>query len=154
MGLNTDIKQEKFKSEFDKVVVNLVYTSNWLKMQEFYLFKPYAITIQQYNTLRILRGQYPKAATINLIIDRMLDRMSNASRIVDKLVTKGLVTRGTNEEDRRSVDVQITERGLKLLEELDVKFAEMSEKINQFSEDECKKVNDFLDMFRGEAPDY
>ncbi|MCV9386040.1 MarR family winged helix-turn-helix transcriptional regulator [Reichenbachiella ulvae] len=153
MGLNKDIKQVKFRSEFDKVVVNLMFTSNWLKQQEFYLFKPFGLTTQQYNTLRILRGQYPKPATINLIIERMLDRMSNASRIVDKLVLKGLVTRETNDSDRRAVDVKINEKGLKLLEEMDAKLMEMTGEINQFSEEECKKMNDFLDRFRGTEPD-
>lgn len=153
MGLNKDIKQVKFTSEFDKVVVNLMFTSNWLKQQEFYLFKPFGLTTQQYNTLRILRGQYPNAATINLIIERMLDRMSNASRIVDKLVLKGLVTRETNDADRRAVDVKINEKGLKLLEEMDAKLMEMTGEINQFSEKECKTMNDFLDRFRGTDPD-
>ncbi|UXP31712.1 MarR family transcriptional regulator [Reichenbachiella agarivorans] len=153
MGLSEDIKQAKFKSEFDKVVVNMMFTSNWLNQQEFYLFKPYGLTTQQYNTLRILRGQHPKAATINLIIDRMLDRMSNASRIVDKLVTKGLVSREINEKDRRAVDVKITSEGLRLLDELDLKLTDLVQKINVFTPEECVQMNSFLDRFRGTKPD-
>ncbi len=153
MGLSKDIKQPKFKSEFEKVLVNLMFTSNWLNQQEYYLFKPYGLTTAQYNVLRILRGQHPKAATINLIIDRMLDRMSNVSRIVDKLVAKEFVSRVQNESDRRAVDVKITTKGLDLLEELDIEVQKLMEEINVFSHDEARQVNEFLDRFRGSQPD-
>ena len=153
MGISKDIKQPKFKSEFDKVLVNLMYTSNWLNQQEYYLFKPFGLTTAQYNVLRILRGQQPNAATINLIIDRMLERMSNVSRIVDKLVSKDLVSRVQNKQDRRAVDVVITKKGLDLLIKLDIEVQKLSERINVFEEEESKKVNDFLDRFRGAEPD-
>lgn len=153
MGLNEDIKQDKFASEFQKVVVNLMFTSNWLNQQEYYLLKPYGVTAAQYNVLRILRGQLPKVATINLIIERMLDRMSNASRIVDKLVSKGYVSREKNEDDRRAVDVKITPKGLKLLEELDQEQEKFQKKINDFTPNECNVINNFLDRFRGTIPD-
>lgn len=153
MGLAKDIKQSKFKSEFDKVIVNLMYTSNWLNQQEYYVFKPYGLTIAQYNVLRILRGQQGRKVTINLIIDRMLDRMSNVSRIVDKLVNKDLVSRHQNKMDRRAVDVKITEKGLELLEELDVQVDELINRINVFSESEAQQMNTFLDRFRGAEPD-
>ena len=153
MGIGSDIKQENFKSEFSKVVVNLMYTSNWLNEQENKLFKPFGLTTAQYNVLRILRGQYPKPATINLLIDRMLDRMSNASRIVDKLMAKDLVARQQNHKDRRAVDVVITKKGLKLLEKIDVSMEKFEQTINQFTAQECKDVNTFLDRFRGTDPD-
>lgn len=117
------------------------------------MFKPYGLTTQQYNTLRILRGQYPNAATINLIIERLLDRMSNASRIVDKLVGKGLVTREVNKKDKRAVDVKINDEGLKLLEEIDEKLYAFTARINTFTDDECRAINAFLDRFRGTEPD-
>jgi len=153
MGISADIKQENFKSGFSKVVVNLMYTSNWLNEQENKLFKPYGLTTAQYNVLRILRGQYPSPATINLLIDRMLDRMSNASRIVDKLMAKDLVARQQNLKDRRAVDVVITEKGLDILEKIDVDMDKFEQSINQFTEQECKGVNTFLDRFRGTIPD-
>ena len=93
MALEDDIKQEKFKSEYNKMIVNLMFTTNWVVAKEMELLRPHGLTVSQYNVLRILRGQKGKAATINLIIDRMLDRMSNASRIVDRLEQKELVTR-------------------------------------------------------------
>ncbi len=77
------------------------------------MLKPFKITTQQYNVLRILRGQHPNPASINLIIERMLDKMSNASRIVDKLVAKKLADRKVCPEDRRMVDVLITDKGIK-----------------------------------------
>lgn len=153
MGISTDIKQETFKSEFSKVVVNLMFTNNWLNEQENKLFKPYGLTTAQYNVLRILRGQYPNPATINLLIDRMLDRMSNASRIVDKLMAKDLVARQQNLKDRRAVDVIITKKGLKILEKIDLNMEQFEKSINQFSEQECKDANAFLDRFRGTVPD-
>ena len=153
MGISTDIKQENFKSEFSKVVVNLMYTHNWLNEQENKLFKPFGLTTAQYNVLRILRGQYPKPATINLLIDRMLDRMSNASRIVDKLMIKDLVARQQNLKDRRAVDVVITKKGLDMLGKIDVDMEKFEQSINQFTTQECKDINAFLDRFRGTVPD-
>lgn len=153
MGISKDIKQKAFKSEFHKVIINLIFTSNWMNEQENKLFKPHGLTTAQYNVLRILRGQYPNSATINLLIERMLDRMSNASRIVDKLLAKGLVHRQQNDVDRRAVDVLISEKGLELLETIDVEMNKFEDSINQFSEEECRIVNEFLDKFRGSEPD-
>lgn len=153
MGLNKDIQQKAFKSEFEKLVVNLIFTRNWYDEQLIKVLKPYGLTTAQYNVLRILRGQHPNVCTVNLIIERMLDRMSNVSRIVDKLVVKGFVSRVTNREDRRAVDVCITDNGLNILSELDIKLNEQFEQINCFSDEECKLVNDFLDRFRGTEPD-
>lgn len=153
MGLNKDIKQKKFKTEFEKVVVNLMFTRNWLEEQQQLVLKPYGLTIPQYNVMRILRGQHPEVCTVNLIIERMLDRMSNVSRIVDKLVSKELVSRIPNLEDRRAVDVFITDKGLETLSQLDDAYDKLFQKVNTFSDDECKVVNEFLDRFRGTEPD-
>lgn len=153
MGLNKDIKQKRFKSEFEKTVVNLIYTRNWLDEQQQKIWKPYGLTTAQYNVLRILRGQYPEVCTINLIIERMLDRMSNVSRIIDKLVVKEYVSRIPNKEDRRAVDVCITKAGLDILTELDVSLQTLFDQLNSFSDKECEDVNSFLDRFRGTTPD-
>lgn len=149
MGIAEDIKQKKFKNEFNKAIINLMFTSNWLNEQEHKLFKPHGLTTAQYNVLRILRGQYPKPATVNLLIDRMLDRMSNASRIVDKLVAKGLVTREQNAMDRRAVDVVLSERGLALLSGIDGELDAFETSINRLTEQECEALNHLLDKFRG-----
>ncbi|MEP2024347.1 MAG: MarR family transcriptional regulator [Reichenbachiella sp.] len=153
MGINTDIKQKKFKSEFEKVVVNLIFTRNWFEQQQQKVLKPAGLTLAQYNVMRILRGQHPEVCTVNLIIDRMLDRMSNVSRIVDKLVSKELVSRIPSKVDRRAVDVYITDKGLEVLSSLDITLQSLFDEINSFSDDECQQINNFLDRFRGTIPD-
>jgi len=148
MSLETEIRQKKFKSEYNKLLVNLIYTGNWINQLDADIFKPHGITSPQFNVLRILRGQHPEPATINLIIERMLDRMSNASRIVDRLEQKELVVRKQSQEDRRAVDVFISEKGLMLLNELDKVLEAREKQFNQFEDDDLKMVNDFLDRFR------
>ena len=104
MKIEEEIKQPTFKSAHQKAHINLIYTSGWVQQAQASLFKPFGVTLPQYNVLRILRGQHPKPATISLLIDRMLDKTSNASRIVDKLEAKALVTRKQCPADRRTVD--------------------------------------------------
>jgi DNA-binding MarR family transcriptional regulator len=113
------------------------------------MFIDYHITSNQYNILRILRGQYPNPATVNLLKERMLDKMSDASRLVERLRVKGLVKRDLSSDDRRRVDVMITEKGLKLLSAID-KLNEKSDTIfKNLSSGEAKKINDLLDKLRG-----
>ena len=108
------------------------------------------ITAQQYNLLRILRGQHPDFATIGILKDRMLDKMSDASRLVEKLRLKGLAKRIQSKKDRREVNVFITEKGLELLSNLDPKINEFEDSFGAFlNEDEAKQLNFLLDKFRG-----
>jgi DNA-binding MarR family transcriptional regulator len=148
MGIAEDIKQPKFKNEFQKATINLFYTASWLGEKHHTFFKGYGITPAQFNVLRILRGQYPQPSTVNLIIDRMLDRMSNASRIVDKLESKELVIRKQCPNDRRAVDVLISDKGLKLLREMDDEMEVYEKKICNLTEEEAVRLNDLLDKFR------
>ncbi len=148
MGISEEIKQEKFKSEHEKAVVNIIYTNAWLHQQHIRLFKSNGLTIPQFNILRILRGQHPKPATVNLLIDRMLDKSSNASRIVDKLEQKGLVKRSQCAKDRRAVDVYISKEGLDLLKQMDVKMEEWETSNNRLTEKEAAKLNSLLDKMR------
>lgn len=147
--IEDDIQQEIFNDNFSKAIVNLVYTSNHLVQLMQSLFKPHELTQPQFNILRILRGQYPKAATINLLIERMLDKSSNASRIVDRLEAKGLVTRKQCNDDRRAVDVLITAKGLKMLSTIDDEMIIWEESINKLSETEISQLNHLLDKIRG-----
>ncbi|HYM19422.1 MAG TPA: MarR family transcriptional regulator [Candidatus Kapabacteria bacterium] len=149
MKIEEEIKQPKFRSEFHKLVINVSFTSNWLTRIGMQILKPYKLTTQQFNVLRILRGQYPKPSSINLITDRMIDKMSNASRLVDKLVAKGLVDRTVCPNDRRQVDVLITEKGSKLLTELDEKIGTWETHIEGLNEKEAKQLNILLDKMRG-----
>jgi DNA-binding MarR family transcriptional regulator len=148
MKIEDEIKQKTFNSAYQKAFVNVIYTSGWLQQQQALLFKPYGITLPQYNILRILRGQHPSPATISLLIDRMLDKTSNASRIVDKLEAKGLVTRKQCPSDRRTVDVLITDKALALLNEMDSLEAGGASGVKKLTEEEANQLSDLLDKIR------
>ena len=148
MSLEQDIQQSKFRNEHQKAVVNLLFTVSWLKEQTRAIFDPEEITPQQFNILRILRGSHPKPLSTQAIRDRMLEKMSDTSRIVDRLIVKGLVKKVTCESDRRLVDVQITDKGRKLLERIDLKENEMDEIVKGLNEAEAKELNLLLDKIR------
>ncbi len=149
MEIGKEIKQSKFKNEHQKMLINLFYTNGWLSAITGNRFKPYDISNQQYNILRILRGQHPNPATVNLLIERMLDKNSNASRLVEKLRIKKLVERATCPEDRRAVNVRITKKGLDMLAELDKQEGEFLKKLKTLSEEEAMQLNLLLDKLRG-----
>jgi DNA-binding MarR family transcriptional regulator len=148
MKLEREIKQSKFRNEYHKLAVNVIYTYGWFMKLQSKLFCTYKITNNQYNILRILRGQYPKPATINLLKERMLDKMSDASRLVERLRMKGFVLRNLSLEDRRRVDVAITEKGLKLLEEIDKLDSKTDAIFKNLSLEETQKLNELLDKLR------
>jgi DNA-binding MarR family transcriptional regulator len=149
MKIEDEIKQSKFNSEYEKLIVNVLYTGNWMNLVSSKNLKPYGLTLPQYNVLRILRGQHPKPATVNLLIDRMLDKSSNASRIVDRLLLKNWVTRKICKKDRRSVDVVITEKGMELLKKIDLLQPKWRKEFETLSETEANKLNYLLDKLRG-----
>lgn len=148
MKIEEAIQQKKFESEYHKLVINILYTSGWLSSKSLAVFKPYGISSQQYNILRILRGQYPNPASIGLLTERMLDKMSNASRLVDKLVQKGMVERAACPADRRQVDVRITSQGLELLEQIQVPNQQFIEDLDGLDVTEAKQLNELLDKLR------
>jgi DNA-binding MarR family transcriptional regulator len=148
MSLEKDIKQTKFKSPHVKAIINIIYTNSWLESIQMEIFKPFDLTIQQYNVLRILRGHYPQPITVIAIIERMLDKMSNASRLVDKLLLKGLAIRRECPNDRRAVDVLITQKGLDLLAELDVLQDKWESQLHGLSEEEALQLSNLLDKLR------
>lgn len=149
MSIETDIKQSKFRNAYHKMALNLIYTTSWLSNGQAALLKPYDLTTQQYNVLRILRGQHPNPVRVNDIIERMLDKMSNASRLVDKLLAKGLVKRTECPRDRRAVDVVITDDGMKILAELDAMQGEWENTLQNVTEEEANLLSDILDKLRG-----
>lgn len=148
MKIEDEIKQSAFKSEYHKAYINIMYTSNWLVQEQSKQFKPFGVTLPQYNVLRILRGQHPKPATVSLIIERMLDKTSNASRIVDKLEAKALVTRKQCPDDRRTVDVLITDKGLDLLKQMDELDGGKNTGVRNLTETETAELNRLLDKIR------
>lgn len=149
MEIGKEIKQSKFKNEYQKMLINILFTSGWLSAKHTCHMKPYGISTQQFNILRILRGQHPKPATVNLLIDRMLDKNSNASRLVEKLRVKKLVERAVCPDDRRAVNVIITQKGLDLLEELDKLDGGMIKELKNLSEKEAATLSQLLDKLRG-----
>jgi len=150
MSIEADIKQTiPFKTPYHRVMVNLMYTSNWIADSQMRVLKPFGLTLQQYNVLRILRGQYPNPVKVSDITERMLDKMSNASRLVDKLVAKQLVLRTECPSDRRAVDVVITDRGMALLKRLDVHQAEWDKAQGcKLTEAEAVHLSHLLDRLR------
>lgn len=148
MKLEEEIKQKVFKSEYHKLSVNIIYTANWLYNLHEKHCRKFDITPEQFNILRILRGQHPGPATVNLLIDRMLNKASNASRLVEKLRKKGLVERRTCKDDRRACDVLITERGMELLAEMDKEEKEWTKYTSGVTESEAKTINELLNRIR------
>ncbi|MBS1509588.1 MAG: winged helix DNA-binding protein [Bacteroidetes bacterium] len=147
MGIQEDINQSKFRNEYQKAGINLIYTFNWITEQMKNLFEQHGLTSQQFNILRILRGAGQPLSTLQ-IRQRMLDKMSDTSRIVDRLVIKGLVKKVTSKIDKRLVDVSITDKGKKLLSKLDGHQDEMDGVLTNLSEAEAKALNKLLDKIR------
>lgn len=148
MRIEDEIKQPIFRDEFQKAYINLVYTAGWLQLRQAAAFKPFGLTLPQFNILRILRGQHPLPATVALLIDRMLDKTSNASRIVDRLEEKKLVTRTVCPANRRAVDIRITKAGLDLLDQMEAAGALHSAANTPLNEAEMHQLNHLLDKMR------
>jgi DNA-binding MarR family transcriptional regulator len=147
MSIEKDIQQSKFRNEYHKTVVNLIFTYNWITEKTKQFFEKGDITSQQYNILRILRGAGKPLSTLQ-IRQRMLDKMSDTSRIVDRLVKKELVQKVICKTDRRLVDVTITDTGLQLLDKLDSYNEQMDAMLESLSEEEAKMLNQLLDKIR------
>ena len=146
-SIEEEIRQSSFRSPAHRAQVNIIFTAAWINQHTTQALRPYGLSIQQFNILRILRGRNGQPATIKLLTERMLDKMSNASRLVDKLKEKGYVMRQECESDRRRVDIVITEAGLKIVGQAteavesvlqdnyanlaDAEFDELSEKLDR-----------------------
>ena len=147
MSLEKDIKQGKFRNEYQKGIINLIYTYNWMNEKMKNIFDKEAVTAQQYNILRILRGAAKPISTLQ-IRERMLDKMSDTSRIVDRLVLKGLAKKNICKNDKRLVDVSISPKGSKLLEKIDLYENDMDAILSNLSDAEAKTLNKLLDKIR------
>lgn len=149
MEIEKEIYSTKFENNHQKVIVNLIYTYGWITDLLKQQLNKHKITLQQYNILRILRGQHPKPATINLLKERMLDKMSDASRIVERLVQKDLVKRCVSNKDRRAVDILITPKGLDILQKLDIEMSSRDILKANISDEEAGLLSTLLDKMRG-----
>ena len=148
MGIDKDIQQLTFRNSHQKAAINLIYTLGWMREKTNLIFEAEDITPQQFNILRILRGSYPQPLSTLQIRERMLEKMSDTSRIVDRLITKGLVKKLTCKNDRRLVDIIISDKGKKLLERLDERQDEIDGVLSNLSEREANILSDLLDKIR------
>ncbi|MFD2033285.1 MarR family winged helix-turn-helix transcriptional regulator [Belliella marina] len=149
MRIEDAIKQKEFKDPYNKTVVNLLYTNSYIVSNQSSLFKPLGLSPEQYNVLRILRGQNGKPITVSSIQERMLNKMSNASRLVEKLKQKNLVVREECPSDRRQVDIMITEKGLEILNGLESAVYGFNRELVNLTEEETIQLNALLDKLRG-----
>jgi DNA-binding MarR family transcriptional regulator len=147
MSIDKDIHQRNFKSEHQRAIVNLIFTYNWTTEKLKKLFGKEGLTMQQFNILRIVRGSEKPLSTFQ-IRERMLDKMSDSSRIVDRLVIKGLLKKATSKIDMRLVDVSITEKGKRKLQRTDLQEDELQQIVKALSEKEAKTLNRLLDKIR------
>lgn len=149
MDIETAIQTIHKMAIHTKTVINMMYTTRIIEEAVSTVLKPHELTIQQYNVLRILRGQKGKPANMSTIQERMVDRSSNTTRLVDKLIFKGWAKRSVCEQNRRKVEILITSAGLELLKELDPITEENNKKIlNNLSEAELIELNRLLDTLR------
>lgn len=149
MKIDDEIKG-RFRNEYHRGIINLTYTLNQLNYQFLQLLKKHNVTQQQYNVLKVLRGFRSEApVSIGFIKERMLDKNSDVSRIVDKLYERGLVTRCEKSTDRRQKDVDISDKGLELLAAMDECEKKVDTLLSNLTEDEVKQLNTLLDKIRG-----
>lgn len=145
------IKTKPIKDPHDRAILNIMYTGSWLVNKVTQALKPYDITEPQYNVLRILRGQHGNSMNLYEIQERMIQRMSNVSRLIDKLLDKKLVTRTECKDNRRRVDIAITQGGLDLLDELEpglnVIFKGFA---NNLKKENAQLLGEWLDELRNE----
>jgi MarR family transcriptional regulator, 2-MHQ and catechol-resistance regulon repressor len=147
MGIQKDIHQNQFRNGHNKAMVNLLFTHSWL-IEKIKLFvKLQEITPQQYNILRILRGASEPLSTLQ-IRHRMLDKMSDTSRIVDRLLVKGLVTKNTSQKDKRLVEISISAMGKKTLADLDARNSELDNIMGNLTDAESETLSLLLDRLR------
>ncbi|RLD19412.1 MAG: MarR family transcriptional regulator [Bacteroidetes bacterium] len=149
MKIEDSIHQPKFSSATQKAIINLMYTASWLSNEIEQVMKPFGISSQQFNIMRILRGQGSRPVSLKLVTGRMIDHMSNTSRLVDKLVAKGYVRRETAECDRRQLEISLTDSGRVLLEKMSIRVDEVNHILfDHMVEDKLVTLNGILDELR------
>lgn len=149
MKIEEAIQQPKFRNDYQKAVVNLMYTAGWLNSRQEEFFKPFGITTPQFNILRILRGQAGKSLTGAEIKARMLERNSDISRLLDRLGRKNLIRRTQCPNDRRAIDVTITKAGLMILKEIDEQIDRSEKNLIKLTQAEARTLSTLLDKARG-----
>tara|TARA_R110002072_G_scaffold2867_2_gene22323 strand:- start:1336 stop:1785 length:450 start_codon:yes stop_codon:yes gene_type:complete len=149
MNIEEAIKSTVPLNPHTKTVLNIMYTSRIVEEKVAEMLKPYGLSMQQYNVLRILRGQKGVPANLSTIQERMINKMSNTTRLVDKLIEKGFAERNICESNRRKVEISITHNGLSLLEEIDpLTLTNNNEILKDFSMNELITLNTLLDKLK------
>jgi len=149
MNLEQSISQSHFSSEQEKFMINVIYTSNLFSLISTRLFKPFDLSPEQYNVLRILRGQKGQSISLLEIEHRMLDKSSNVSRLLDKLSVKSFIKRDSSKEDRRKIEITISNTGLQVLHQIDLLLDDLYSQLKSIiSHDEAKLANSILDKSR------
>jgi DNA-binding MarR family transcriptional regulator len=148
MKLEEEIKQPHFKTPYHRMAVNIMFTGSWIYNELSGQLRQYDLSLPQHNVLSILKGQYPNPCTLGLIQERMLDRESNATRLVDKLLQKGLVNRCQCPENRRKVDIVITPAGLALLEKTAALIDNIQSRYETLTPEEAILLDNLLDKLR------
>lgn len=148
MDFAEEIKQKKFEDEFHKAQLNLVYTANWFQIKTKAVFKPFEITTQQYNVLRILKGKHPKSCSAGEILEVMIDKSPDLTRLVDRLINKQLVDRCVCPDNRRKLDIIITKKGIELLKKINPIVKREFAKLNKLNKKEAIELSRILDKMR------
>ncbi len=149
MKIEEEIKSTNPIDISKKVMLNIHFTRNTISDKFNEILRPYAISVEQFNVLRILRGQKDKTVNMNLIQERMMTKNSNTTRLIDKLLTKEMVTRRICPENRRKMEITITKKGLQSLDELDIKVLEHDNYFTQnLNNEELNQLNDLLEKLR------
>lgn len=149
MKIEEEISQKQFRNSHQKAVVNILFTGSWLQLQIKSFMKSYDITPQQYNVLKILKGQLPNPVSTSLVRERMLDKMSDVSRIVSRLQEKSLVNVCRSNADKRLVDIVINDSGIQLLEKIDNQSDYMDSMSANLTGKEAEQLSNLLDKLRG-----
>lgn len=143
-----DAIKSNFKNEYQKARINIHYTHNYISNQLIQIIKPLKLSPTQFNILRILRGQYPNNTSIGLLKERMIDKNSDVSRVIDRMLAKKLVVRKECKQDRRQKDIQISQLGLNYLSKIDERENELDLKMQKLSLEEVIELNNLLDKIR------
>ncbi|WP_347160272.1 MarR family winged helix-turn-helix transcriptional regulator [Pontibacter chitinilyticus] len=149
MRIEDEIQQKEFKDDYRRLLVNLLFTNNWVSQQTMPFFRQHGLTLQQHNVMGILRGQHPEPVCFGDIQCRMVDRSSNVTRLIDKLIEKGYVTRDICQANRRMIEVRLTEKGLQKMQEIDQDAQELYKRFHNLSQEEAVLMSKMLDKLRG-----
>ncbi|WP_299822098.1 MarR family transcriptional regulator [uncultured Pontibacter sp.] len=149
MTLENEVGLKSFRNEWQKAGMSILYTQGFLFNTYENFFKKYGMTTQQYNAMRILRNQYPKPVSTSFLREKMLDKMSDASRLVSRLSAKGLVEVTQNASDKRLVNILVSEKGLQILEVIDGTLEDLDAKLHGITEEEAATLVELLAKLRG-----